>query len=81
MCLRLDFEALSTDFISLPLGTKFEIHCPPSAHACPHTALNKTDKLRTREVREISTITEKLSDRPGTRPSPELFSSCYHAPL
>lgn len=79
--MRLDFEALSPDFISLPLGTKFEIHCLPSAHACPDTALNKIDKLRTRMVRDISTSTEKLSDRPGTRPSPELFPSCHHAPL
>lgn len=34
VCLSLEFKALSLDSMSRPLGTKVEIHYPPSAHVC-----------------------------------------------
>lgn len=46
VCPSLEFKAPSLDSVSRPLGTKVEIHYPPSAHVCPHIALNKRDKLR-----------------------------------
>lgn len=45
VCLRFKLEAPGPDFMSLPSGTKSEIHSLAPARTRFHAALNKRDKL------------------------------------